>query len=425
MSLIKFSCFAAFFFLVLPATYGVGAEPVVEAREYVAASSSDLFGDVQNRLKKLDEKGGGTLHFPAGRYTVKMPKWTDSGESWWQLNGNVKVSLEPGTRIYVDAKSSGGKYLLFRVEGEKNIIEGGTLIGDRKNLLGGKIATLIQVFGAKDTIVRNINIEDAGLDGITIAGAVGSPARRTRIVDVDIKNSKRNGLSATNAIELWVDRSTFQRSNGDKPNDGIDLEPNSDNEVRKVWISNCLFANNAGAGLRVISGVAGRKETRAATSGVHVSGCRFENNLTWSFIASRADNLKVVDCVSVKDEGGAFAFTDVDNGVIRGCTAKGKDLKTAVYCQGVYDFLITGNPRLEGEVRVRDAANVSSPNGRRSTRVFIQNNNIVAEKTGIRLESVAKSFVQSNSIRSGNTPIWSNAATSETVVRDNISGPLR
>ena len=55
MSLIKFSCFAAFFFLVLPATYGVGAEPVVEAREYVAASSSDLFGDVQNRLKKLNE----------------------------------------------------------------------------------------------------------------------------------------------------------------------------------------------------------------------------------------------------------------------------------------------------------------------------------------------------------------------------------
>ena len=260
---------------------------------FIKSNDGNVFEGVKKALDYLSEAGGGTVNFPPGNYTVKLPGVrgrSNDIKNMWAVGDNTRIKLDQGAKIIADATSD--SYILFSFRGKNSGLEGGTLVGDR-GIPTPNIGTLVQVQSAFDTTIRHVNIENAGLDGITVSGGSGAPSVRTRIVDVDIKNSKRNNLSIINAEYIWVEQSSFTSAGGDDgadPQDGIDVEPNKHTWARNIWITDCQFDNNGGNGLHIISGVAGRDANgAAATSGVNVTGCSFENN------GSVGVNVQVVD----------------------------------------------------------------------------------------------------------------------------------
>jgi parallel beta-helix repeat protein len=89
-------------------------------------------------------------------------------------------------------------------------------------------------------------------------------------------HNRRNGASITGCDGLVVRDSVFRNSQGTAPEDGLDIEPNAGDTVRKARIYGCLFTGNAGSGLE--DGVGDSDLGRAFIDQVVIDGNTFTGN---------------------------------------------------------------------------------------------------------------------------------------------------
>ncbi len=107
--------------------------------------------------------------------------------------------------------------------------------------------------GAKGLVIEGLHILQSGGDGIYVAPGLSGGATQPGtyssgvIRDVVSDDNYRQGISVISAKGLLIENSVFMNTDGTPPEDGIDIEPNSEDDfVEDIVVRNCKFLNNSG-----------------------------------------------------------------------------------------------------------------------------------------------------------------------------------
>ena len=111
----------------------------------------------------------------------------------------------------------------------------------------------ISIRGGCNIVIRNLTVRSSGGDGIYIAGSQRrGPTRNVLIEKVVSDDNLRQGISVISAVNLLVRESKFINTKGGPPQCGLDLEPNtSDDMLVNSLIEDCEFYGNAYYGISV------------------------------------------------------------------------------------------------------------------------------------------------------------------------------
>ena len=258
---IVFGCIAAFFG---PAA-GFMAADVTAADVTVAYDPVD---NGPNIAAAIAEAGpGGTVTIP------------NNGNVWYVRDGrkfnsaivldqpNQRFRLAPGVRLQASPDPTAfpeltDRFISVAADGVRIIGMGsGATIGGNRGLYTiedpfdnhGRQA--IRVGGFANVTIRNLNILDAGGDGIQIGGYyVENEPSNLLIEDCYIEGSTRNGISLTSGDRVRIRRCRLVDSGGVWPQAGIDLEVDKDRPtsvLKDVLIEDVSAESCAGAGLMV------------------------------------------------------------------------------------------------------------------------------------------------------------------------------
>jgi predicted neuraminidase/polygalacturonase len=106
--------------------------------------------------------------------------------------------------------------------------------------------------GCTNFNLYGLTLRDSGGDGLMLSGAGGKPCRAVHLKDVVCDNNYRQGISVISVDGLLVEDSTFKNTWGTPPSSGVDIEPDSpDQMVKNVVFRNCRFEDNYGDGIEV------------------------------------------------------------------------------------------------------------------------------------------------------------------------------
>lgn len=267
----------------------------------------------------------GTLNVPAGDYLLTAG--TDPG-STVVLKSNMTLALQPGARLLTATNPSDTYYLLWiRAANNVTIIgsagAGGALpqlVGDRASHAGsqGEHGMGIRVEGSSNVRISNLQIRDFWGDGIYVSGtirkgAANVPSREITVSGVQCRNNRRQGMSIICVNGMKVTDSEFSGTQGTAPMDGIDIEPNRNDQVSNVTIQNCKLTDNRGHGLEVYG-----KQGQVAN--IAVIGCTMTGNWRSGFYGQYASQVQLLNNPAISDNGQIGAvFTDtVSNAIVRG-----------------------------------------------------------------------------------------------------------
>jgi hypothetical protein len=205
----------------------------------------------------------------SGATTVIVPY---VGKKWIvkpiTLVSNQEIVFAPG--VVVSAKKGefkGDHDSLFRAAQKENI----TLRGygarwqmrkedyrDPNHYIRAEWRMGFMCLSSKNINVLGITIADTGGDGIYLGSSaaefIGKPAYNRDIVikDCVFDNNYRQGISVIGAKNLLIENCLFKNTSGTAPGDGIDFEPNSDdNKLTNCIVRNCIFENNEGCGIEI------------------------------------------------------------------------------------------------------------------------------------------------------------------------------
>ncbi|MFH1616674.1 MAG: right-handed parallel beta-helix repeat-containing protein [Planctomycetota bacterium] len=223
-----------------------------------------------------------------------------------RLVSNQEIVFEPGVVIAAKKGQFKGDHdSLFRAEQNKNI----TLRGygatwrmnkadytDPNNYIKAEWRMGFMCLSSKNIKVLGLTIAGSGGDGIYLGNTavefIGKPAYNSDIVikDCIFDNNYRQGISVIGAENLLIENCIFRNTSGTAPADGIDFEPNSeDNKLTNCIVRNCVFENNDGCGVQVC--VTHLSEKTEPVS-VLIENCHIRSTKSWGFLVG-----------TVRDEG--------------------------------------------------------------------------------------------------------------------------
>ena len=175
------------------------------------------------------------------------------------LRSNLELTIENG--VVVSAKK--GDFhntgdCMFKAKNCSNIkiIGYGAIIKMQKDdyvssdYKHGQWRTGINLSGCNNITISGLEIKETGGDGIYIGpGKLLTPSSNIFVSDCKFYNNYRQGISVISVNKLRIDNCIFQNTQGQSPEGGIDLEPNSEtDQLNNIVISNCQSIGNAGAG---------------------------------------------------------------------------------------------------------------------------------------------------------------------------------
>jgi hypothetical protein len=138
--------------------------------------------------------------------------------------------------------------------------------------------TPLSLRGCSNVKVFGLTLCDSGGDGIYIDG--GSKIRFCRDIylrDVVCDNNYRQGISIISVDGLLVENSAFSNTWGTPPSSGVDIEPDSpDQVVRNVVFRNCTFNDNYGDGIELF--LTNMRKEESGEISVLCENCRVTSN---------------------------------------------------------------------------------------------------------------------------------------------------
>jgi hypothetical protein len=122
-------------------------------------------------------------------------------------------------------------------------------------LINSEYRHCIKVYGSTLITINNPKCFDAGGDGITIGG--NDPCYNVVVNEPYTNNCRRQGISVTNGVGIWVNSPRFYNTNGLPPEAGIDIEPNPvPNYVNQgIYVNDVYSQNNAGGAVLIAMGL--------------------------------------------------------------------------------------------------------------------------------------------------------------------------
>jgi polygalacturonase len=138
--------------------------------------------------------------------------------------------------------------------------------------------TPLSLRGCSNVKVFGLTLCDSGGDGIYIDG--GSKIRFCKDIylrDVVCDNNYRQGISIISVDGLLVENSKFNNTWGTPPSSGVDIEPDSADEVvRNVVFRNCTFSDNYGDGIELF--LTNMRKDESGEISVLFENCRVTSN---------------------------------------------------------------------------------------------------------------------------------------------------
>ena len=225
----------------------------------------------QNAFNALQGTGN-VLTVPNGTCMINA---TANGHYGPYIDGAMTLSLSSGT-ILQAITNSADNYAVLLVDGPGVIVTGGTINGDRTTHTGttGESGYGIYLSQATNTILQSITISNCWGDGIYISG----PSSGTTINNIVINSNRRQGISLVDASNILIENSTIENGTGYSAGagTGLDIEPNSGENVTTVTIRNNTFTGNTGGGFS--SGVGNANIGLATVSGIIFDSNNVHNN---------------------------------------------------------------------------------------------------------------------------------------------------
>lgn len=219
----------------------------------VGANGTDALNDTWAFQKAIDSiagLGGGVVRVRTGTYYI-------DADTAIKMKSHVTLYMYDTTRRLIVRPTSSTRYHAILVEFVDNVnIFGGKIVGDRDIHTGstGEWGMGIAIYGSTNVKVNRTHISNCWGDGIVVGSrknnGVTVVSRDVIIKRATSTNNRRQALTIGGVNGLEVDSCVLTYTNGTAPQDGIDIEPDSDT-AQNVYIKNCEIANNVGNGVEM------------------------------------------------------------------------------------------------------------------------------------------------------------------------------
>lgn len=172
------------------------------------------------------------------------------------------LSIPKGARIYflketvIKMKPTAATHFdMLKVYDVSDVqIYNAQLVGDRKRHTGttGEWAAGIGIRNSTNVIIRYGKISDTWGDGIFIGSENGGVSTDIQVLDLNIDNARRNGISLTSGNNILIQNITISNTNGTMPMCGVDIEPSlPQEELISIKFKNIVTFNNLNGGFNV------------------------------------------------------------------------------------------------------------------------------------------------------------------------------
>lgn len=154
-------------------------------------------------------------------------------EKGLKVRSNQVLIFPSNSKLIMKANNK-PRYVLLLIQEVQNVkIYNVKMEGDRYQHLNseGEWGMGIRVFGAKNVKIVNPIIEKMWGDGIYIGGPRGKESKSVDVYNAVLDNNRRNAISITSADGVNIYNALCANSNGNLPKGGIDIEPNSNENV--------------------------------------------------------------------------------------------------------------------------------------------------------------------------------------------------
>lgn len=184
-----------------------------------------------------------------------------------QLRSNTKIFFQKNSllKLYSSKKSS---YAVLKLDGVSDVsIYYPNIVGDRKRHLGktGQWGMGIWINNSRNVKIFAPKIVDCWGDGIYL-GNEGKKAPNENILITNgiLDNNRRNGISIISGRNIEINNVFISNTNGHNPQSGIDIEPNSNEDILEgINLLNIETFNNTMNGIVVsIGNLSGKKQRK-------------------------------------------------------------------------------------------------------------------------------------------------------------------
>lgn len=169
-----------------------------------------------------------------------------------------QVLIFPSQSKLIMKPNNKSRYSLLLIRDVQNVkIYNVKMEGDRYQHLNseGQWGMGIRVFGAKNVKIVNPIIEKMWGDGIYIGGPRGKESKSIDVYNAVLDNNRRNAISITSADGVNIYNALCANSNGNLPKGGIDIEPNSnENVIDNIKLINPIAFRNPVYGIALSLG---------------------------------------------------------------------------------------------------------------------------------------------------------------------------
>jgi parallel beta-helix repeat protein len=222
-------------------------------REIVSVKDFGAVGDgvtddtvaIQNAVDYVNSAGGGDVYVPDGIYMID----TSGITTGIQLKSNTALRLTHNA-ILRGIPTSFAQYRIINIVGRSNVgIFGGVIQGERAlhTGIGGEQGHGIYIQDTTNVTISNLTSKDCWGDGLIVS----SGAKDIFVSTCTFDNNRRNNISIVGGDNITVRDCVVKNANGTAPEDGIDIEPNPNFEIRNVLIQGCYVYGNNNDGIAV------------------------------------------------------------------------------------------------------------------------------------------------------------------------------
>lgn len=234
----------------VPEITGTGEYVIELERWEIPNTGTDAATTTTNLQAAIDwahEEGYSRVVLPEGQYLVSKDV-NDNYQGGIEIYGNTEFVFSEGSELIMDTNDK-WNYCVLRLNGDNIIVRNGTITGDRDTHVftprsdGGTAHDEghgICVWENSNVLIDNMEIRDLTGDGSLVLDSTD-----ITIVDSDIYNNRRQGISIVGGVRIAITDNNIHHINGTSPQFGIDIEgPGRVDE--DILIQNNNFHHNAG-----------------------------------------------------------------------------------------------------------------------------------------------------------------------------------